>query len=271
MGVRRSILSPLVPRSGKDVPPARICPCFRSGPFQERLDAGSVLTGKSDLQQSVIGRQIPLARQAHNAREQALMDIRKPHGPGHGSARTGFTLKAKHRMTRTSGSVGQHSGFELIHPSEVRKPPLWNLRRTETSDGHARVPMDVGRGRNVEGVKAALQLSNLGYGSHSCLRFRGVGAAGRFKAQPAPHGLRPHPHVSPSGNPRSRHLKFWGDEDTMVRAPATSLLRNAVFQDRDPRTKKAPNNGLNHSCPQVKALKAWGSVEGLHECGLVEG
>ena len=57
----------------------------------------------------------------------------------------------------------------------------------------------------------------------------------------------------------------------MVRAPAPPLLRHAIFQYRDPRPKEAPNNGLNHACPQVEALKARRSIEGLHERGLVKG
>ena len=103
-------------------------PSFRPGPFQNRLDAGSMLIGKSNLQQPIIGRQVSLTRQPHNARKQALMDIRKPHGPSQSSACMRFTLKAEHRMSRTSRSVGQSACFELIHPSEVRKPTLWNLR-----------------------------------------------------------------------------------------------------------------------------------------------
>ena len=62
--------------------------------------------------------------------------------------------------------------------------------------------MDLGRGRNVKGVNAAFDLSHLGHGTHSCLGFWSVGTAGRFKSQPSPHGLRPHPHVSTAWNPR---------------------------------------------------------------------
>ena len=130
--------------------------------------------------------------------------------------------------------------------------------------------MEVGSGRNVKGVKTAFDLPNLGHDPYSSLRFWSVGTAGRFKAQPSPHGLWPHPHVPPSGNPRRGHLKFRGNQDTVVRTPSPSLLRNPVFQHRDPRTKEAPDNGLNRACPKVEALKAGRPVEGLHERGLVE-
>jgi len=114
--------------------------------------------------------------------------------------------------------------------------------------------MDLGRGRNVKGVNAAFDLSHLGHGTHSCLGFWSVGTAGRFKSQPSPHSLRPHPHVSTAWNPRRGDLQFRGDQDAMIRAPSTSLLRHAVFQHRHPRTKEATHNGLNHACPQVEAL-----------------
>ena len=65
-------------------------------------------------------------------------------------------------MARTSSGVGQRACLELVHPSEIRKPTLWNLRRTETRDGHARVPVNLGRGRNV---KDAGRLTLRGLGS----------------------------------------------------------------------------------------------------------
>ena len=131
--------------------------------------------------------------------------------------------------------------------------------------------MNLGRGRDVKGVKTAFDLTKLDHGPHSCLRFWSVGTAGRFKSQPSPHGFWAHPDVPPAWNPRRGHLQFRGDQDAMVRAPAPSLLRNAVFQHSHPRTKEAPNDRLNHACPKVEAFKARRAVEGLHEGGLVEG
>ena len=86
-----------------------------------------------------------------------------------------------------------------------------------------------------------------------------------------PRSFWAHPDVPPAWNPRRGHLQFRGDQDAMVRAPAPSLLRNAVFQHSHPRTKEAPNDRLNHACPKVEAFKARRAVEGLHEGGLVEG
>ena len=63
------------------------------------------------------------------------------------------------------------------------------------------------------------------------------GTAGRFSVGPSD---KPDPDMRSKGRldyVGKRYLQFRGNQDTVVRSPTSALLRHAIFQHRDPRTK----------------------------------
>ena len=199
------------------------------------------------------------------------MNVREASGQGHVAARLRGSLHSEDGMAGTTCRVRQFPGFELINPTEIRERALGNLSRSETRHSDSRMPMRRSCGSNVQSMHAAFEVARPSDKPDLRGDASGVPTRGRFKTKSASHCFWSHPNMSATRHPCRGDLQLRCHQNAVVAPPSPALLGNAIFQHRHPRTEKATNDGLNHACPEVEALKSGRAVEGLHEGGLVEG
>ena len=188
------------------------------------------------------------------------MDIRKSHGPSHGSACTCFALRLAPHGPHVPVLVS--SCLELIHPSvRNRRVELATNRNPRRTCPRANGPW----AWTHEGREAAYDLPIGLCPIRVSFLERWRGWAIQISAPPT---AWPHPHVTPSRNPRRHHLKF---RATRHRGPSPSALpaEERRLPAQPPANQRGPARA-EHACPQVEALQAGRLVECLYEGGLVE-